>query len=335
VRIGRLKAINWSYPPISGPLEATAWIAASWRLCMGDDLLNNGNMASSKMRTVVALTSFGVSAMATCGLSATASAADGRFTGDVAQTPYGPMQVEIVISNNRLVSIDSIQYPQSDPRSLSISQQALPILNTETLAAQSTNIQGVGGASYTAQGWVTSLASAIAKANWKSSDGNLFPASSATPATANIPTPWEVINNNDGFSKTYTITRDSDDSDTDEYGNSITHTIEIQCTNKKLALLLYSSSPGIFPKTNLSNIGSGSFKIDSGKVVNFSYVAINDQSGVAALYPKTITTSILKAKKSFSFKILSGVQGPTVANFSLSDMKKYAGKFKSLGCSLN
>jgi len=32
------------------------------------------------------------------------------------------------------------------------------------LAAQSSNIQGVGGASYTSQGWYNSLVSALAKA---------------------------------------------------------------------------------------------------------------------------------------------------------------------------
>jgi uncharacterized protein with FMN-binding domain len=34
----------------------------------------------------------------------------------------------------------------------------------ETLAANSANIQGVGGASYTSQGWYDTLVSALAKA---------------------------------------------------------------------------------------------------------------------------------------------------------------------------
>ena len=292
-------------------------------------------ISNAKNRRLWAAAYLGISSALTTGLQTPTWAADGRYTGDLVQTPYGPMQVEIVISNNKLEMPDSTQFPQSDLNWSEINRKTVGTLALEALNAQSANIQGVSGASYTSQGWISSLASAISKANWKSTNGLLSPTTTSTSSKAPTVASWEVINNNDGFSKTFTVTRDSEDLDTDEYGNAITHTIEIQCTNKKLGLLLYSSSPGIFPKTNLSNLGAGSFKVDSGKVTTFSYVAMNDQSGVSALYPKTLTTSILKAKKSFSFKVLSGVQGPTVANFVVSDIKKYISKFKSLGCPLS
>lgn len=291
--------------------------------------------SKTRKRRLWVAASLGISTVVTTGLQTQALATDGRFTGDVVQTPFGPLQVEIVISNNKLEEPDSIQFPQSDPQWSEINRKILGVLGLEALNAQSANIQGISGASYTSQGWISSLASAIAKANWKSTNGLLFPAATSTTSKTPNVAPWEVINHNDGFSKTFTLTRDSEDSDTDEYGNSITHTLEIQCTNKKLGLLLYSSSPGIFPKTNLSNLGTGSFKVDAGKVTTFSYVAMNDQSGVSAVYPKTLTTAILKAKKSFSFKVLSEVQGPTVANFVIADIKKYLSKFKSLSCGLS
>ena len=41
---------------------------------------------------------------------------------------------------------------------------AVPILKTQTLAAQSANIQGASGASYTSYGWHKSLQGALAKA---------------------------------------------------------------------------------------------------------------------------------------------------------------------------
>lgn len=44
-----------------------------------------------------------------------------------------------------------------------INQQAVPYLVQETLAAQSANIQGVSGATFTSDGWVQSLQSALAK----------------------------------------------------------------------------------------------------------------------------------------------------------------------------
>ena len=54
--------------------------------------------------------------------------------------------------------------PQGQFRTNQISQQAGPWLVQETLQAQSADIQGVGGASYTSYGWQQSLASALAKA---------------------------------------------------------------------------------------------------------------------------------------------------------------------------
>jgi uncharacterized protein with FMN-binding domain len=88
----------------------------------------------------------------------------GTFTGSTQQTRFGPVQVEITISNGKITAARALQYPNNDFRSQQISQQAIPYLVQETLAAQSANILGVGGASYTSQGWYDSLVSALAKA---------------------------------------------------------------------------------------------------------------------------------------------------------------------------
>ena len=88
----------------------------------------------------------------------------GTFTGATQQTQYGPVQVQIKISNGKITAAKALQIPDADFRSKSISEQAVPLLVQETLAANSSNIQGVGGASYTSQGWYDSLVSALAKA---------------------------------------------------------------------------------------------------------------------------------------------------------------------------
>jgi len=98
---------------------------------------------------------------------ATAAGATGTFTGATANTQFGPVQVQITVSNGKITSAKALQYPNRDFRSKSISDQAIPYLIQETLAAQSSNIQGVGGASYTSQGWYDSLVSALAKAGMK------------------------------------------------------------------------------------------------------------------------------------------------------------------------
>jgi uncharacterized protein with FMN-binding domain len=88
----------------------------------------------------------------------------GTFSGNTSQTRFGPVQVQITVVDGKITAAKALQYPNNDFRSQQISQQAIPYLVQETLAANSANIQGVGGASYTSQGWYDSLASALAKA---------------------------------------------------------------------------------------------------------------------------------------------------------------------------
>ena len=88
----------------------------------------------------------------------------GTFVGDAAQTQFGPVQVQITLSNGKITAAKALVYPTNSFRDQQINSQAIPYLIQETLAAQSANIQGVGGASYTSQGWYDSLLSALAKA---------------------------------------------------------------------------------------------------------------------------------------------------------------------------
>jgi uncharacterized protein with FMN-binding domain len=86
----------------------------------------------------------------------------GSFTGSVANTRYGIVQVKITVQGGKIVDAQAVQAPTgSNDR---YTQKAVPVLREQTIAAQSANIQGVSGASFTAYGWYTSLASAIAKA---------------------------------------------------------------------------------------------------------------------------------------------------------------------------
>jgi len=98
---------------------------------------------------------------------AASSGVSGTFTGGVAQTRFGNVQVQITVSNGKITSAKALQAPNRDFRSQSISQQAIPYLIEETLAANGSNIQGVGGASYTSQGWYDSLVSALSQAGMK------------------------------------------------------------------------------------------------------------------------------------------------------------------------
>jgi uncharacterized protein with FMN-binding domain len=84
------------------------------------------------------------------------------FTGDPVSMRYGIVQVKITVQGGKIVDAQAVQAPTgSNDR---YTQKAVPRLREQTIAAQSANIQGVSGASFTSYGWYTSLASAIAKA---------------------------------------------------------------------------------------------------------------------------------------------------------------------------
>ena len=83
------------------------------------------------------------------------------ITGNVADTAYGPVQVQVVVKASRIVKVNILEQPSSTEHDLQIGQFAFPRLVTETLAAQSARIDAVSGATYTSGGYVKSLQSAL------------------------------------------------------------------------------------------------------------------------------------------------------------------------------
>jgi uncharacterized protein with FMN-binding domain len=92
----------------------------------------------------------------------TVKSTSGTFTGPVVNVNYGNVQVEITVSNGKITDARALQAPTG--RNDRYTNYALPLLKQQTLAAQSTNIQGASGASYTTYGWRKSLQGAMAKA---------------------------------------------------------------------------------------------------------------------------------------------------------------------------
>ncbi len=92
------------------------------------------------------------------------SGASGTYTGTAAETRYGPVQVRVTVSGGKLTDVQALQLTNRDGRSVAISQQAAPILRQEALQAQSATIQAVSGATYTSEGYTTSLQSALDQA---------------------------------------------------------------------------------------------------------------------------------------------------------------------------
>ncbi|MFD4661244.1 FMN-binding protein [Kitasatospora sp. NPDC058444] len=96
--------------------------------------------------------------------SASASGAVRKVSGDTVDTRYGPVQVQVTLAGSRITAVDVVRYPTAERRDREINGSALPILNREAIAAQSARIDVVSGATYTSDGYVRSLQSALDRA---------------------------------------------------------------------------------------------------------------------------------------------------------------------------
>ena len=113
----------------------------------------SGNSAASNSATPTA---------AATTAPATTAAINGTFTGPSVNVNYGNVQVKITVVNGRITDAVAVKAPTG--KNDRYTNMAVPTLKAQTLKAQSANIQGVSGASYTSYGWFTSLQGAIALA---------------------------------------------------------------------------------------------------------------------------------------------------------------------------
>ena len=119
--------------------------------------------ATSTQSTASTATSTATSATTSATSSSTANSnyKDGSYNGSSAATPYGDVQVAIVVSGGKITNVTFLALPNDDNHSARISDQVSPTLKAQTLSAQSASIDGVSGATYTSEGYVQSLQSAI------------------------------------------------------------------------------------------------------------------------------------------------------------------------------
>jgi uncharacterized protein with FMN-binding domain len=85
-------------------------------------------------------------------------------TGAAANTIYGPVQVQITVKSGKVTGAKAVEYPQETSRDIQINTFAIPVLNREAASIGSAKIDMVSGATYTSQGYITSLQSALDQA---------------------------------------------------------------------------------------------------------------------------------------------------------------------------
>ncbi|HEY8686049.1 MAG TPA: FMN-binding protein, partial [Chloroflexota bacterium] len=85
------------------------------------------------------------------------------FKGPFEDMRWGPVRASITVKNKKITKVGITVTPETS-RSQFIDDQAVPMLKTEVLQAQSATIDGVSGATNTSDAFTQSLQAAIAKA---------------------------------------------------------------------------------------------------------------------------------------------------------------------------
>jgi len=83
-------------------------------------------------------------------------------TGPQVNYSWGTLSVSVTVSGTKVTKVGIASLDDyGNPRSQSIDQYSIPQLEQQAVAAQSANIQGVSGASYTSAGFKQSLQAAL------------------------------------------------------------------------------------------------------------------------------------------------------------------------------
>jgi uncharacterized protein with FMN-binding domain len=141
-------------------------LGSSPAAALGSPAPGTGDAAATTAPSASASAAKAKSSTSTSSTSAasTGTSAAKTVTGAAWPTIYGPVQVQVTVKNGKVTAVTATEYPQETPRDYQINSYAIPQLNSEALAAGSANIDSVSGATYTSQGYISSLQNALDKA---------------------------------------------------------------------------------------------------------------------------------------------------------------------------
>ena len=170
-QLGSTSAINIAGAPVAGSgvtSTASASSSSSSNAAVATSTATAVATKSAKPSTKAGATAAATTAPAATQAPATNAPAtnskniSGTFTGPSVFVNYGNVQVKITVANGRITDAVAVVAPSG--RNDRWTNMAVPILKAQTLKAQSADIQGASGASYTSYGWYTSLQGALAQA---------------------------------------------------------------------------------------------------------------------------------------------------------------------------
>ena len=169
-QLGTTSAINIAGGPVTGPGATSSASASSSSSASASATATATKSARPTKNSggAAATTAPATQAPATQAPATTApttnskTSINGTFTGPSINVNYGNVQVKINVVNGRITDAVAVVAPSG--RNDRYTNMAVPILKAQTLQAQSANIQGASGASYTSYGWFKSLQGALADA---------------------------------------------------------------------------------------------------------------------------------------------------------------------------
>ena len=88
-------------------------------------------------------------------------------TGNTYQYGYGQLAVRVTITGAKITGLSVVGLQTAESYSQQIAVQVIPMLRQEVLAAQSVQVNGISGATYTAEAYVSSIQSALNKLHFK------------------------------------------------------------------------------------------------------------------------------------------------------------------------
>ena len=124
----------------------------------------SGAVARDSLPAYVSTTSPGTTSQGDTSSGSSAQSATRTVTGSVAQTQWGPVQVQLTLQDHTISRVSVLQYPTGNQTDEQINAYALPILVDETTRAQGAGIDMVSGATVTSNGYLQSLQSALDQA---------------------------------------------------------------------------------------------------------------------------------------------------------------------------
>ncbi|HEX4865068.1 MAG TPA: FMN-binding protein [Acidimicrobiales bacterium] len=84
-------------------------------------------------------------------------------TGSDVSFRYGDMAVTVTVTGNKITDVRMATISETDGRSVGIDRFAIPQLEQQVIGANSANIDGVSGATFSSQAFVDSVSSALSK----------------------------------------------------------------------------------------------------------------------------------------------------------------------------